>query len=436
MAQTEAIREAAIAYAQAGWRVIRLSGVHKSRSGNLICDCRGGYRCQKAGKHPNVGTHWQHQATFDAAKVKSWWDERPNSNVGLVMGNGLIAIDLDPLKPSETGLGGLQEWEAIQAQCGTAPKTRAIRTGSGGLHLIYREPPGQESGNTLLSALKGAHHIDHGGRNGLVVAPPSLHKSGNKYEYIEEIEPAVAPRWLYDTPGPFDTHSKIKNTGSRKPPMPRAAVINPAKHSNPAIEAKIKELSLQSDPEAVLSERTEQLLREGRAGDQSKVVHEICLGAAGSRFDFMKLFQLMRDPANRGGQRLQAEIAINGPDRVIEWFAVTWEAAQRYRAGFLASIEQMREEATHYNWQDLTYVARNGKRDTVRRGSMTKVLDAVLDLASRYTTTEPMVSQQLVKQVTHIDAKTITARLSAGWRSLDGWSLGDPQVYITPASTA
>jgi hypothetical protein len=430
VAEIKAIREAAIDYAQAGWRVIRLHGVHSTNRGNFICDCPGGYKCQKAGKHPNVGIAWQDKATSDASSVEAWWDEKPNSNVGLVMGNGFITIDLDPLKPSDTGLDGLQEWEAIQEHCGIAPATRTARTGSGGRHLVYREPPDRMSGGSLPPALQGAQHIDVRGRNGLVVAPPSLHKSGNRYEWLNEMDPAIAPAWLYDIPGPFYGQSKSnKRVRSPKHQTQKAPVARAPKHSDPAIEAKIKELSLQSDPEAVLSERTEQLLREGRAGDQSKVVYEICLGAAASRFDFIKLFELMRDPANRGGQRLQAEIEINGAKRVIEWFAVTWEAAQRYRAGFLDPIEQMREESAHYKWQDVTYVGRNGKHDTVRRGSMTKVLDAVLDLASRYTTIEPMVSQQLVKQVTHIDAKTI--RKALGGLEVLGWlELGQPNgVY-------
>jgi hypothetical protein len=414
-------REAALAYAADGWRVLRLYGIHLSKNGNLICDCRAGYKCTKSGKHP-IDNRWTAIASSDVAVVGRWWDENPNANIGLLMGGGFITIDLDLLKPGDGGLNGFEEWEKIQEHCGVAPETRMGRTGSGGLHLVYREQPGFESGGSLLLALSGAKKIDQRGKGGLIVAPPSLHKSGKTYQWENEIEPALAPTWLYDTPGPFYGKSS-KKTRAPRPVTPKSLVVRPSKLSDPDIDGRAKELTRQVNPDASLNESTMSLIRGGRRGDQSTLVFEICLGAAAVRFDYTKLFRLLEDPSNHGGLRLRQEIERKGPDRALEWFAITWEAVQRYRAASLAPIDQLREEAEHYEWRTVTFIARNGKPCTVRHQSMAKVLDAAFDLAGRYTTTEPMLSQKVVAEIAHLSIKTVRKGLAGlevlGWVELE-----------------
>jgi hypothetical protein len=420
MAEPESVREAALEYAQRGWRVIRLYGVHRSKSGTLICDCPLGYRCgRKSGKHPNVGGAWQHQATSDPEAIATWWEECPNSNVGLLMGDGLITVDLDLLKPGDTGPDGLEEWHQIQEHCGEAPDTLTGRTGSGGLHLVFKVQPGHDGvKSSLLPALKGARHIDQRCEVGLIVAPPSLHKSGNRYRWEKEIEPALAPEWLYATPGPFFGRTN-KKTRAPRPVTPKSSVIRPTRLSDPDIDARAKELTRQVNPDASLNESTMSLIRGGRRGDQSTLVFEICLGAAAVRFDYTKLFRLLEDPSNHGGLRLRQEIERKGPARAMEWFAITWEAVQRYRAASLAPIDQLKEEAEHYEWRSVTFIARNGKPCTVRHQSMAKVLDAAFDLAGRYTTTEPMLSQKVVAEIAHLSIKTV--RKGLGGLEVLGW---------------
>src|SRR5664280_1749856 len=232
------LHDAALAYAANGWRVLRLYGVHLSKNGNLICDCRSGYKCTKSGKHP-IDNRWTAIASSDVAVVGRWWDENPNANIGLLMGGGFITIDLDLLKPGDGGLNGFEEWEKIQEHCGVAPETRTGRTGSGGLHLVYWEQPGFESGGKLLPALRGAKKIDQRGKGGLIVAPPSLHMSGKTYQWENEIEPALAPTWLYDTPGPFYGKSS-KKTRAPRPVTPKSLVVRPSKLSDPDIDGRAK----------------------------------------------------------------------------------------------------------------------------------------------------------------------------------------------------
>jgi hypothetical protein len=420
-------RDAALGYAAEGWRVLRLHGVHLSKNNNLICDCGAGYKCAKSGKHP-IDFGWTRLASDDVTVVGRWWDEHPNANIGLLMGGGLITIDLDLLKPGHVGLNGLDEWERIQEHCGPAPVTRTARTGSGGIHFVYREQPGRQSGGSLLPALSGAKHIDQRGKGGLIVVAPSLHKAGNRYRWENEIELALAPEWLYETPGPFFGNTK-KRPRSTKRAAAKSTATKPARSSDPDIEARALELTNQVDADAILSESTMKLVREGTRGDRSSLIYDICLGATAVRFDPVELFGLLQDPANRGGERLREEIGTHGPERAMDWYADTWKAAQRYRAGFLLRIDQLKEEAASYEWlRTVRYRARLGAFHQVRSASMELVLDAALELASRYTTTKPMLSQKLIAEMTKKDTKTV--RKALGGLEVLGWLQRERQTGV------
>ena len=273
----------------------------------------------------------------------------------------------------------------------------------------------------MLPALKGAGKIDQKGKGGMIVVSPSLHKSGNRYEWLNDVEPAIAPGWLYDTVGPFSgttaRRQRIAKTSSniKRTPMPREVVVR-----DPEVEKKAQELTRNSDPDATLTEATAALLKQGKTnGDQSRVVYSICLGAAARRFDPIKLFELMEDPANRGGLRLQQELAKYGDERAVEWFRITWESAQRTRAGSLAAIDQLREEAKSYEWRKVSYVARNGRQTNATAKSMSKVLDAALDLATLRTTTEPMLGQVEIAKLTRLSVKPV--RYALGGLEALGW---------------
>ena len=255
----------------------------------------------------------------------------------------------------------------------------------------------------------------------MIVVSPSLHKSGNRYEWVNEIQPAVAPGWLYDTLGPFSGTSARKqritknSSASKVTPTARAVIVR-----DPEVEEKAQELTRNSDPDATLTEATWTLLKEGQVnGDQSRVVFSICLGAAARRFDPIKLFELMEDPTNRGGLRLREEIAKHGFDRATDWFCITWQKAQLERASSLAPIDQLREEAKSYEWRKVSYVARNGRQITVRAKSMSKVLDAAFDLATQCTTTQPMLSQVQIAKMARLCVKTV--RYALGGLEALGW---------------
>ena len=70
--------------------------------------------------------------------------------------------------------------------------TIIVKTGSGGRHFHFKQPPGRPIGNPKFK--KG---LDIKGVGGLVVMPPSVSGKG-AYTFVEESDVASAPPWLMD----------------------------------------------------------------------------------------------------------------------------------------------------------------------------------------------------------------------------------------------
>lgn len=124
------------------------------------------------------GGNGYHDATTDAEQIKAWWAAEPRANIGIPMARaGLFAIDIDPRN------GG--SYDQLTAKHGDLPPTLTSQTGGGGLHLVYRHPDCQ-----LEAKVPGVPGIDVK-VNGYIVAPPSLHPSGNRYEWIGDVRVPV-----------------------------------------------------------------------------------------------------------------------------------------------------------------------------------------------------------------------------------------------------
>lgn len=117
-------------------------------------------------------------ATTDAAQIKSWWQKYPNANIGLATGavsQNVFVIDLDI--DEDRGIDGYHSLEDWQREHGDFPETWTAITGRGGYHLYYR-------GNGKIKNRAGIiDGVDIRGNGGYVVAPPSIHKNGNRYEW-------------------------------------------------------------------------------------------------------------------------------------------------------------------------------------------------------------------------------------------------------------
>lgn len=148
------------------------------------------------GKVPAIAwAEYQHRRA-SLSMISTWFGERSKQqfNVGIVTGrvSSLIVVDLDD-HDAETMW--LREKPASPLM---------VRTGSGGLHVYYRQP--QDAVRNRVRVL--GHKIDIRGEGGLVVAPPSLHsKSHRPYfwlfegDYSEEKVPVYDPSWI-EEPAP------------------------------------------------------------------------------------------------------------------------------------------------------------------------------------------------------------------------------------------
>lgn len=117
-------------------------------------------------------------ATTDAAQIKAWWQKYPNANIGLATGSvsqNVFVIDLDI--DEDCGIDGYHSLEDWQREHGDFPETWTAITGRGGYHLYYR-------GNGKIKNRAGIiDGVDIRGNGGYVVAPPSIHKNGRRYEW-------------------------------------------------------------------------------------------------------------------------------------------------------------------------------------------------------------------------------------------------------------
>lgn len=151
------------------------------------------------GKSP-LTEHGCKDASVDAGQIVSWWERWPDANIGIATGVGerpLCVLDVDV--NHENGKYGDETLEGLLNQYGQLPETWLCLTGGGGLHYyFFCDDPEITTGANVLPGL------DFRGRGGYVVAPPSLHESGNRYEWEasndpeDGSEPAQLPGWLHD----------------------------------------------------------------------------------------------------------------------------------------------------------------------------------------------------------------------------------------------
>lgn len=135
-----------------------------------------------------------HAATTDLARIEEWWNKHVNASIGVPMGHGRWALDIDE---RHDGLAALRKLEETFAPL---PWTVTNLTGSkdGSKHLLWREPEG-------LDVRKGklCTGIDIQGLGSYIIVPCSLHKSGHCYEWEADYGPAdqvlqEAPAWLLE----------------------------------------------------------------------------------------------------------------------------------------------------------------------------------------------------------------------------------------------
>src|SRR5258707_7721696 len=110
----ESALDAALAYAERGWRVLPLHSTGKRAGTPRILD-------------------WPNQASADADVIRSWWAKWPASWIGIACGpeSRLVVVDLDVREDKD----GVAEWKSLSPE---DQRTELVaRTPRGGLHLYY-----------------------------------------------------------------------------------------------------------------------------------------------------------------------------------------------------------------------------------------------------------------------------------------------------------
>ena len=179
---------AALDYAGRGWPVFPLHGIVRGR-----CTC--GRDCGSPGKHPLV-RRGLHEATTDVREIKEWWTRWRRANIAVVTGepSGFVVVDIDLPRAVAP----------LDAVVHKLPRTLTGLTGGGGIHLLLRAPQDRSLHNHA-SRLPGTGGdlpgIDLRATGGYIVAPPSLHISGYRYEWLDpNIAIACVPEWLREQP--------------------------------------------------------------------------------------------------------------------------------------------------------------------------------------------------------------------------------------------
>ena len=171
--------------AQLHWPVLP---VHTTDPQTHGCTCRDP-GCTNHGKHPAL---WNgvRGANADVEQIAEWWGgEFEGMNIGGATGEGmgLFVVDLD-------GEAGRRSMEDATAKCGRLPPTLTAQSGGGGVHYFFLLPPDAE----IRNRTKILDGVDVRSTKGYILLPPSLHRSGRRYEWLDWRSAAIAPNWLLD----------------------------------------------------------------------------------------------------------------------------------------------------------------------------------------------------------------------------------------------
>lgn len=152
------------------------------------------------GKAPLIGAdrggRGCHDATTNPEKVRQWWTQWPDANIGIATGGGIVVLDIDI--DHDGGKFGDESLSQLEDEHGLLPDTWEALTGRGGRHIYFGcDDPAVTVGTNIRDG------IDFRGSGGYVVAPPSIHENGHRYEWEAGHSPADTPLaplpdWLHE----------------------------------------------------------------------------------------------------------------------------------------------------------------------------------------------------------------------------------------------
>lgn len=118
-------------------------------------------------------------------ELTSWFSDYPEANIAVITGrlSNLTVVDIDPRHN-----GSYKQFENIQ--------TIKSKTGGNGYHIFFQYEEGLQNKAGIQEG------IDIRSEAGYIILPPSIHQSGNSYDWIispqEGVEPIKLPDFVKD----------------------------------------------------------------------------------------------------------------------------------------------------------------------------------------------------------------------------------------------
>ncbi len=152
---------AALGYAKRGWVVLP---------------------CRPRDKRPAT-KHGFKDGTTEKGVLVQAWVSNPEANIGIATGrvSGIVVLDVDPRN------GGDESLAELERVHGSLPETATVATGGGGRHFYFMAPEGAVPSGDL------APGVEVKGDGRYVIAPPSVHPSGEQYRWFRHSKVGLAP---------------------------------------------------------------------------------------------------------------------------------------------------------------------------------------------------------------------------------------------------
>ena len=149
-------------------------------------------------KRPYMNNWLQYNKTrATKATVDNWFNNLSGAGVGMVTGkiSNIVVLDVESYCPTP-----------IEEILKKYPTQLISRTGSGGYHLFYQYPTNVPRVANRVGIFEGA---DLRADGGFIVLPPTVHPSGNKYEWVQRGTPMAFPLALLD----LESKPTVQNEG-------------------------------------------------------------------------------------------------------------------------------------------------------------------------------------------------------------------------------
>lgn len=144
-------------------------------------------------------TNWLQYTRTRAPKatVENWFHTLTRAGVGVVTGKISNMVVLD-----------VESWckTPIEEILKKYPTQLVARSGSGGYHLFYQYPTGVPRVSNRVGLFEGA---DLRADGGFIVLPPTIHPSGNRYQWVKRGPLGAFPMALLD----LEARSPVQNEG-------------------------------------------------------------------------------------------------------------------------------------------------------------------------------------------------------------------------------